>query len=248
MNTKFYAPLLVTAALLLTVAGRADDPKSEKLIPAKVHQGTGHQVGGRGMSQEAHQAIHSLFDNHSKVVRKVELTESGYISRTTSEDPGTAKTLKAHVKQMKDRLNAGFGVRRWDPAFNEFVSHYRDMDIKISELSDGVEVTVTGKTPEAARVAVNHAGIVSQFVKNGWDEHDVIHPTAAQNKAEFKEIFGLGTTSDANAKAAEACPDQACTQCAQSESGKCCGKCQTKAQSKSKSVGNPVDEKEHLRN
>lgn len=257
MNRKFYIPLAVAAALILTLVGRADEPqrgrnnriKESAKVPAndQRERGPGNRGGGRGMPHEAHQAIHSLFDNHSKVVRQVELTVSGYVSRTTSGDPRIAKTLKSHVKQMKDRLNDGYGVRRWDPAFNEFVNHYRNMDIKIRELSDGVEVTVTGKTREAARVAVNHAGIVSKFVKNGWDEHDVIHPKAAQNKGELKDIFALPSSNDAKAKPADVCPDKACTQCAESESGKCCGKCQTKSQNQSQSTGDQADKKDHAK-
>ena len=41
----------------------------------------------QGMSPEIRDNIHTLFDQHSKVIRKVTLTENGYVALTESKDP-----------------------------------------------------------------------------------------------------------------------------------------------------------------
>ncbi|MBT5926992.1 MAG: hypothetical protein HOH33_10270 [Verrucomicrobia bacterium] len=139
---------------------------------------------GRGpgaMHADMRDTIHELFDGHDKFHREVKQTEDGYTSITTSKDPDAAKLLQKHVKQMENRLKQGMMVRRWDPAYEEFVRYYDDIDIKIKNIANGISITATGKTKEAREVARNHAGIVSKFVKHGWTEHDKSHPTVESN-------------------------------------------------------------------
>ena len=137
----------------------------------------GHGPGR--MQADMRETIHGLFDGHDKFQREVTPTESGYTSITTSKDPEAAKLLQKHVKQMESRLKQGMMVRRWDPAYEEFVRYYQDIDIQIKNIPNGISITATGKTKEAREVARNHAGIVSKFVKFGWSEHDKHHPTVA---------------------------------------------------------------------
>lgn len=152
--------------------------------------GKGMGRGGMGMSPEAHATIQGLFDSHAQFERKVELTADGYVSRTTSENPEMAKMVQSHVKQMESRLKQGLMVRRWDPAYDEFVRYYSQIDIKITPIEKGIQVVASGKTDEAKKVVRNHAGIVSRFVEYGWKEHDVAHPTAA-DKETTPAIEGL---------------------------------------------------------
>jgi hypothetical protein len=205
------------------------------------------------MSLEAHQTIHSLFDNHARFSREVKVTEEGYVSLTTSDDPAAVKMVQSHVKQMESRLKQGMMVRRWDPAFEEFVRHYDDIDIKIENVEKGIRITASGKTEEARKVARNHAGIVSRFVKNGWDEHDVSHPTvAATGKAldlntvgDVQKVMAREGGSQPSLLAAGADGIKAKSACAQCSgkcedgagSGKCCGKCASAS-------GNPDQEKD----
>ena len=120
--------------------------------------------------------IHGLFDVHEKITRYVEDTEEGYRSVTTSDDPEVAKMLQKHVSQMEGRMMDGRMVRRWDPAYVEFVSHYDDVTIDITNLANGVSFVAVGKTEEAKKVLRNHAQIISKFVEKGWAEHDFAHP------------------------------------------------------------------------
>jgi len=76
---------------------------------------------------------------------------------------------------MSDRLESGLMVRRWDPAFAEYVGHYKDIKHKFAKTKKGVRMTVTGKTPAAIKVAQNHAAVISEFIKDGWKAHDRSH-------------------------------------------------------------------------
>ena len=128
------------------------------------------------MPEAKRDTIHALFDSHTKIDRKVRSTKKGYISSTTSDDPKVVKLLQSHVAQMKKRLESGLRVRRWDPAFDEYVDHYEDITFTIKNVSNGVKIKASGKTAAARKVLRNHASVISKFVENGWDEHDKPHP------------------------------------------------------------------------
>ena len=246
----------VSAATLITFLALADgDPKATcssepGKSPAKcsacqsepeaeappAHAGKGPMAGkgmgrgGRGMSEEAHATIQGLFDSHAQFERKVELTPDGYVSRTTSENPDMAKMVQSHVKQMESRLKQGLMVRRWDPAYDEFVRYYSQIDIKITPIEKGIQVVASGKTDEAKKVVRNHAGLVSRFVEYGWKEHDVAHPTAA-DKETTPAIEGLKVAGSVEkieglleaSKLADA-PKACCQKDSSTEAGKksCC--------------------------
>lgn len=136
-------------------------------------------ASAQGLPPEARDNIHRLFDQHAAVKRTVTLTATGYTALTESDDPVVAKTLREHVGQMRARLDAGMGVRRWDPAYDEMVRHYKDLELKVEPTEKGLRVVMTGKTPAAVKIPQNHAQIVSKFVAHGWPEHDMEHPAVA---------------------------------------------------------------------
>lgn len=141
------------------------------------------ELQSRGLPDAMHDNIHALFDGHAKITRKVEMTEKGYVAITESKNPKLAKILREHVSQMRERLQSGMMVRRWDPAFPELVEHYDDITHRVEATKRGLKITVTGKTPDAIKVAKNHAKIVSDFAKNGWKAHDTLHPRAIPTPA-----------------------------------------------------------------
>ena len=153
-------PILLLAAAVLACTFGTPDARSQ------------------GMPAALHENIHALFDAHSKFTRKVTINETGYIATTESSDPKLAKILREHVSQMRDRLQSGGMVRRWDPAFPELTEHYDDITHRVEATKKGIRVTVTGKNPDAIKVAINHAKIVSDFTSNGWKAHDTHHPRA----------------------------------------------------------------------
>ena len=167
----------------------------------------------------------TLFDSHTKFEREVQHTESGYISRTTSNDPNAVQLIQSHVKQMEERLNKGMMVRGWDPAYVEFVKHYDDIEIKVQNIENGVEVVAVGATEDAKKVARNHASIVSKFVELGWKEHDVFHPTVASTSESVeKGPAGRGSCCQSSVEGescpsgAAGCSDKGCAGCSAKQS------------------------------
>ncbi len=156
MNTKIKT--IVAIALLLT--------------------GASHRASAQGLPVESRENIHTLFTQHTNVIRKVTLTKDGYEAVTESKDPKLGKILREHVAQMSNRLESGRMLRGWDPAFRELREHYDAISHHVEATEHGLKIVVKGKTPEAIQVAQNHAEIVSRFAAHGWDEHDVRHARA----------------------------------------------------------------------
>ncbi|WP_372799046.1 hypothetical protein [Pontiella sp.] len=119
------------------------------------------------LPEEQNEIIRYLAAHHQELKREVQHTETGYVAVTTSENPEVIARLRTHFDYMEKRLGSGAMVRRWDPAFKEMVDYFDQLDTKVEKLENGIKVTVTGKTPEAVKVAQNHARIVSGFVNEG---------------------------------------------------------------------------------
>ena len=160
----------------------------------------------RGMPAEARDTIHELLAAHSKIKREVTVTDDGYKSTTTSEDQEVAKVLQRHVGQMEARMKKGLMVRRWDPAYVEFVNHYKDMEITLTKIDNGVSVVAKGKTEAAKKVARNHAGIITKLVANGMDEAHKAHAAVLSGDAEEAEkASSKGSCCLADEKGDKAC-------------------------------------------
>ncbi|MDG2168190.1 MAG: hypothetical protein P8L44_09730 [Opitutales bacterium] len=147
---------------------------------------------GQGMPSEQRDTIHGLFDSRDKFQREVTETETGYVSRTTSDDPEAVQLIQTHVKQMEGRLKQGLMVRHWDPAYLEFVNYYDDIDIQITNIEKGISIVAIGKTKEAIEVARNHAGIISKFMDHGWKEHDKTHAAVYSESEATQEMGSMG--------------------------------------------------------
>lgn len=173
----------------------------------------------RGMPADQRDTIHGLFDAHNQFQREVTLTDDGYVSKTTSEDAEAVALVQKHVKQMEGRLKDGLMVRGWDPAYVEFVEHYDDIDIQITNIENGISIVTIGKTQEAIAVARNHAGIISKFIDRGWKEHDLTHAAVYGEESSSESANGMKgmaccqSSSAANAQGAEVCD---------TEGGSCC--------------------------
>ena len=136
------------------------------------------------LPEEQQDIIHYMAEHHAELSRMVTMTESGYRAVTTTENKELVNKLHAHVAYMKKRLDSGAMVRRWDPAYAEMVEHYEDLDAKITPIEKGLEVTVSGKTPRAIKIAQNHANIVTSFAKEGFPSVERKHPDTTQLKGD----------------------------------------------------------------
>ena len=145
------------------------------------------QPAGHGMPAETREAVHTLFNQHEQIIRKLTLTDTGYVAVTTSTNATVAAALQKHVRQMSDRLKSGLMVRRWDPAFAEYAAHYDQIEHQFETIHGGIRATVSGKNAEAIKVAQNHAQVIVDFAAHGWEAHDRAHPAALTAKSDHQD-------------------------------------------------------------
>jgi hypothetical protein len=130
------------------------------------------------LPDEQQDIIHYMAEHHNELRRTVELRKDGYEASTVTENKELAEKLKEHFAYMQKRLGSGAMVRRWDPAFVELVEYHDQLTTKVEILNNGLKIIVTGKTPEAIKVAQNHASIVTGFTKEGDKAVSREHKTA----------------------------------------------------------------------
>ena len=137
---------------------------------------SGHVLSQHGGNRQYRDVFHSLLKNHHKIERSVDIIKNGVRTKTTSSDADIAKFIKRHVDQMKGLIENGRRIRNWDPLFSAIFDHYELIEMKINEISHGVEVVETSNDPFVAKLIVEHAKVVSLFVKHGFEEAHRSHP------------------------------------------------------------------------
>ena len=115
------------------------------------------------------QAFHELLTEHAKVKRTVQEIPGGVVTVTTSDDPAVAATIRTHVRQMKERVEAGLPLRMWDPLFAELFRHYDKIEMVVEDVPGGIKVTETSEDQQVVPLIRQHARAVSEFVDRGWD-------------------------------------------------------------------------------
>lgn len=112
--------------------------------------------------------IRRLLVEHEDIRREVEDIPGGIRCTTVSKRPETAELIRAHVRQMKSRVEAGNPIRQMDPVFGEIFEHHTKIRMEIDEIPGGVRVTETSEDPQVALLIRQHAReAVSEFVAEG---------------------------------------------------------------------------------
>jgi hypothetical protein len=127
--------------------------------------------GGMGMGNaNVMGLIHTLLGNHDKITRTVREIPGGVETTTTSPDAATARDIRTHVRQMKQRMEAGRPIRMWDPLFVELFRHHDKVKMEVADVPGGVRVTETSDDPQVTLLIRQHATRgVDEFVARGWD-------------------------------------------------------------------------------
>ncbi len=126
--------------------------------------------------------FHFLLENHKAIKRNVKKLDNGVETVTESDKPEVAKKIQEHVPAMYERLKSGNGVRYWDPLFAEAFKHGKKMKLEITNTAKGVKVIETSDNADVVKIIQAHAEVVSQFVKNGFDEAHKEHPIPGAEK------------------------------------------------------------------
>jgi len=132
-------------------------------------QGNGGQMRGAGRPEA--QVIHFLVDNHESLERTVENIPGGVLTRTVSKDPEIIDAVRTHVRQMVDLIHGGGRIRNWDPLFREIFDHREAIEMQITDIEGGVEVTETSEDDQVAKLIRAHAVKVEEFVARGLDAY-----------------------------------------------------------------------------
>lgn len=149
-----------------------DAPSDNAVLPAEFAGIDPQDAAARGPSgmRQARDVFHQLLTDHDKIRREVEDLDHGVRTVTTSEDPEVAALIRLHVRQMKARLDAGMGVRNWDPVFAELHRHYDKIVFEIEDVPGGVRVVETSEDAQVVLLIKQHAHRgVSEFVERGFD-------------------------------------------------------------------------------
>lgn len=166
-------PLRKTTATPAATTEKKEPAKTpEAVAPARTAgagPGPGWGGGGRGMP-EAVRTFHQLLSDHEKIKRSVKDIPGGVSTVTTSSDPKVVETLTLHVEQMKERMEKGQPIRRWDPLFDALFQNYDKIVTKVENIDNGLKVTQTSEDPMVTKLIRQHARRgVSEFVSDGWD-------------------------------------------------------------------------------
>lgn len=136
--------------------------------------GHGHGHGHHGKTPEMaarhkrDQAVfHELLRRHDAIRRSVEDLPNGIRAVTETDDPEIAGLIKGHAQEMHRRLQEGFSLRHWDPAFVEIFAQKDKLRIEISETEKGVVVEETSDDPNVVVLIRAHGAVVSGFVALG---------------------------------------------------------------------------------
>ncbi|MBR9844412.1 MAG: hypothetical protein GYB25_14730 [Rhodobacteraceae bacterium] len=127
--------------------------------------------GGSGERAERHRrdqgVFHELLRRHDVIRRSVEEIEGGIRAVTESDDPEVAAMIRDHAGEMHRRMEEGFGLRHWDPAFAEIFAQKDKVRMVIEATDKGVVVEETSEDANVAVLIRAHGAVVSAFVREG---------------------------------------------------------------------------------
>lgn len=136
--------------------------------PEEVNPGMmGRMMGGdRPMADMA--TIRVLLASHERIERRVENVPGGVRTATVSDDPQVARSIRRHVREMRDRYGRGQPIRMMDPVFRELFRHRGEATMTIEDIPGGARVLHTSDDPQVALLIRQHAHrFVSEAAEHG---------------------------------------------------------------------------------
>ncbi len=129
-----------------------------------------------------------LLDNHKKIHRTVKNIPNGVVTVTTSKDPKVAKAIQDHALQMYGLMKQGKVVRPFDPLFVALFKYEKHIHHQLTFLHNGLKVIETSKNPYVVKLIQEHAHVVLDFVKRGYNALPDKHPIPPMTAAERREL------------------------------------------------------------
>jgi hypothetical protein len=128
---------------------------------------------GRGMMGNSPADRHdmdtvmSLFANHEKIRRTVDLLPNGVRTTTESDDPKVTALLHAHVAAMYQRLDVGKPFTMMSPTLPVMFRNAKSYTRNLEVTPKGVVVIETAANPSMTQIIREHAREVTGFVRDG---------------------------------------------------------------------------------
>ncbi len=138
---------------------------------AGMGRGPGHGGQGSGAGRPEARVIHFLIDHHEELERTVAEIPGGVRTRTVSENPEIVDAVRTHVRQMVDLIHNGGRIRNWDPLFREIFDHREAIEMEITDIEGGVQVTETSEDAQVTELIRAHAVKVEEFVARGIEAY-----------------------------------------------------------------------------
>jgi hypothetical protein len=163
--------------------------------------------------------FHYLLQNHDQIRRDVKNTKNGVETLTESDKPEIAAKIQEHVAAMAKRVEERRPIHMRDPLFAEVFRHADKIQLKYTKTAKGVRVVETSDDPYVVELIQAHGGVVSLFVKNGfneaWQNHEVPGAQGGAAAAAPGPIAGAVGCPRAG------CPLAAAGQCPRAAAGLC---------------------------
>ena len=111
--------------------------------------------------------FHALIEFHGEIRRHLEALPNGFEVTTTSNNPEVVGLLHDHTESMRERLEQGRVVRRWDPLYAELFRWWHRVRMDYELRDNGVRARLTSDDAHVIGVIHAHGEAMGRFLMCG---------------------------------------------------------------------------------
>ena len=124
--------------------------------------------GMMGASMDEMRVIRGLLASPDRIERIVQDVPNGVLAVTTSDDPGVARLIRTHVRQMRASYDRDEPIRPMDPVFRELFANRDRITLEVEDIPGGVRVLHRSDDARVAALIRQHAHrFVSEAAEQG---------------------------------------------------------------------------------
>jgi hypothetical protein len=126
----------------------------------------GHMQGDASFADDM-RLVHAMLFDHDKIKRGVANLPDGIRTVTESDDPGVARSIKAHVASMQVRLSEGKIFNLFSPTLPVLFENKDKIKTVVETTERGSTVTQTSSDAKVVAALQAHAIEVSELARDG---------------------------------------------------------------------------------
>ena len=127
----------------------------------------GHMQHGDASFADDMRLVHAMLFDHDKIRRTVANLPDGIRTVTESDDPGVARSIKAHVARMEKRLNEQRIFNLFSPTLPVLFENKDKIKTLVETTEAGSIVTQTSGDAKVVAALQAHAIEVSELARDG---------------------------------------------------------------------------------